>query len=166
MDSSYVKYDWILQYQYINDLYQSGSMKYSQRIRIKISEQDFSSSLRSECLDSIPRTILIQKNSLSREFRNQMVPGGGIEPTTFSLEGYCSSTELPGRIVHVAKIEQLTESDDQKNILIIFCMRRIVKKLYKSNGYSLSFFSNFCYRTIFFALSFFPSQNNKLPRHI
>lgn len=25
-----------------------------------------------------------------------MVPGGGIEPTTLSLEGFCSSTELPG----------------------------------------------------------------------
>ena len=26
-----------------------------------------------------------------------MVPGGGIEPTTLSLEGFCSSTELPGQ---------------------------------------------------------------------
>lgn len=27
-----------------------------------------------------------------------MVPGGGIEPTTLSLEGFCSSTELPGQV--------------------------------------------------------------------
>jgi hypothetical protein len=26
-----------------------------------------------------------------------MVPRGGIEPTTLSLEGFCSSTELPGQ---------------------------------------------------------------------
>ena len=29
-------------------------------------------------------------------FMIQMVPRGGIEPTTLSLEGFCSSTELPG----------------------------------------------------------------------
>jgi hypothetical protein len=28
----------------------------------------------------------------------QMVPGEGIEPTTLSLEGFCSSTELPGQM--------------------------------------------------------------------
>ena len=27
----------------------------------------------------------------------RVVPEGGIEPTTLSLEGFCSSTELPGR---------------------------------------------------------------------
>ena len=31
-------------------------------------------------------------------FMIQMVPRGGIEPTTLSLEGFCSSTELPGHI--------------------------------------------------------------------
>ncbi len=42
-----------------------------------------------------------------------MVPRGGIEPTTLSLEGFCSSTELPGQ-----KIMKYCRFHRQKNLFL------------------------------------------------
>ena len=63
----------------------------------------------------------------------QMVPRGGIEPTTLSLEGFCSSTELPGH--KILKILEFLDFDD-----FLFCEERIVRNSRKSNRFLYLFF--------------------------
>lgn len=88
-------------------------------------------------------------------FLESMVPGGGIEPTTLSLEGFCSSTELPGQeILKICKLHRY------KNVFLdyvylytltskkFFCLefldfeyfseRRIARKGRKSNRFLVS----------------------------
>ncbi len=69
-------------------------------------------------------------------FSIHMVPGGGIEPTTLSLEGFCSSTELPGQ----EKVSSLQEIRYQIGIFNkYFSERRIVRMERKSNRFIFSF---------------------------
>ena len=46
-----------------------------------------------------------------------MVPGGGIEPTTLSLEGFCSSTELPGQ--NTEKLSILLHPENSEKALFV-----------------------------------------------
>ncbi len=54
----------------------------------------------------------------------QMVPETGIEPVTLSLEGFCSSTELPGRknqsLESLSKKEKKSNRTITKNSRVLF----------------------------------------------
>lgn len=118
-------------------------------IQCKVPRTDYQSSLINS-LEERQKHFIKNKNSQAfdqvESFLKHMVPGGGIEPTTLSLEGFCSSTELPGR----KNPENLRTSSLKKFVSPLsfsllrvsqgdtFLVERIVRNIFLSNSFLLT----------------------------